>query len=418
MISESIEGLTIRENKALAIKHWKSGGGAFTVPHGNKPINEYDNPNLFPCMFPHLFPWGFGGFEDGKRRVPITMEAHVKHMLNLSDVRPQTDRNFSFVAMNILQRRKTSEASRFKVKSTHYDRAAELLCSAEASACDSIISRSKANNGYVSPGTKAEKELFELMEKVNIMASNVPGSNASKVKMRNEIRALIHWLGTPSLFITLNPADLHSPIFCHFAGAKVDLDSNSPELPSGFERLSLLARNPAAAARFFNSIMRAFIDVVLDMDSPDGGLFGRISGYYGTIEAQGRGSLHCHMLVWISGSLGPDALRTKLTEDEAFRDSLFEWLNDTIKTEVPGQPYDENVTMDNQEFDKRPEGERHPSTCRCPRPKEPGVPDPEFDSEFERQLYRLVLDCNWHLHRDTCWKYMRIGEKRTTNIAV
>lgn len=153
--------------------------------------------------------------------------------------------------------------------------------------------------------------------------------------------------------------------------------------------------------------------MVLDMDSPDGGLFGRISGYYGTIEAQGRGSLHCHMLIWISRSLGPDALRTKLMEDEPFRESVFKWLNDTIKRDVLGQPYNESVTMVNQEFDKCAAGDPHPSTCRCSQPeKQPGVPDPEFDTEFECQLYRLVLDCNWHFHRDTCWKYMRPGETK------
>lgn len=436
IISQTIEGLTIRENKALAIKHWKSGGGAFTIPHSSEPINEYNNPTLFPCMFPHLFPWGLGGFEDKGRRVPVGLEAHVKHMLNLSDTDPQTDHSFSFVAMNILQRRTTAKASRFKVKSSYYDRAAELLCSVEASACDSIVARSQANNGYVKPQSAAERDLFELMEKVNVISSAVPGSSASKVKMRNEIRSLMNWLGSPTLFLTLNPADLHSPLFCHFAGAKVDLDSREPDLPSHFERQLLLAKNPAAAARFFHSLMRAFIDVVLDMENTNGGLFGRVSGYYGTIEAQGRGSLHCHMMIWIGGSLGPDDLRQKLGDDLDFRQSLFDWLNDVIKTDVPGQPY--GITKDDAVFEKREKGERHPCTVRCPMP--PLKPDsqcgcdselsssdmscdcpmpPEyvqleeqFDTEFQRQLYRIVLDSNWHFHRGTCWKYLKKGESR------
>lgn len=117
----------------------------------------------------------------------------------------------------------------------------------------------------------------------------------------------------------LNPADLHSPIFCHFAGRKVDLDSCYPDLPSDFERQLLLSKNPAAAAQFFHAIMRAFIDVVLDMNNPLGGLFGKVSGLYGTVEAQGRGSLHCHMLIWISGSPGPDELRSRLQSDNKFK---------------------------------------------------------------------------------------------------
>ena len=31
---------------------------------GSSPISEYNNPSLFPGMFPTLFPYGIGGFDD------------------------------------------------------------------------------------------------------------------------------------------------------------------------------------------------------------------------------------------------------------------------------------------------------------------------------------------------------------------
>ena len=31
---------------------------------GSFPISEYNNPSLFPGMFPTLFPYGIGGFDD------------------------------------------------------------------------------------------------------------------------------------------------------------------------------------------------------------------------------------------------------------------------------------------------------------------------------------------------------------------
>ncbi|KIO18008.1 hypothetical protein M407DRAFT_84402, partial [Tulasnella calospora MUT 4182] len=143
------------------------------------------------------------------------------------------------------------------------------------------------------------------------------------------------------------------------------------------------------------------------MDNPLGGLFGKVSGYYGTIEAQGRGSLHCHLLIWISGSLGPDELRSKLQSDGDFKNSLFAWLDDTIKTDVPSSKTP--VSKADAVYGKRPAGERHPCTTRCPKP--PTAPD-QFDTEFQRQLYRIVVDSNWQLHREMCWKYLRQGEKR------
>lgn len=150
VIGQSIEGLSIRDIKLLAIQHWKSGGGAYTVPHGPNPINEYDNPSLFPCMFPHLFPFGLGGLEDSSRPVRLSIDSHVKHLLNLADTRFQTDNSFAFVAMNILQRRKNSRASRFKISKRNLARASELLSSVEASTCATIIQRGK-QGGFVSP---------------------------------------------------------------------------------------------------------------------------------------------------------------------------------------------------------------------------------------------------------------------------
>ncbi|KIO17935.1 hypothetical protein M407DRAFT_41485, partial [Tulasnella calospora MUT 4182] len=157
--------------------------------------------------------------------------------------------------------------------------------------------------------------------------------------------------------------------------------------------------------------MRAFIDVVIDMDNPLGGLFGKVSGYYGTIEAQGRGSLHCHMLIWISGSLGPDELRSKLQSDGDFKNSLFTWLDDTIKTNVPGTESPPPTSPDIPcTCPAAVVG--HDKPCDCPLPPEFVELEKQFDTEFQRQLYRVVIDSNWHFHRETCWKYLRQGEQR------
>ncbi len=345
------------------------------MPHSKSPVNEYDNSALFPCMFPHLFPFGLGGVENPKRRQPVTMQAHIKHLLNLNDTRFQTDGTLPFVAMNILQRCQSSKASRFKVKRSSYKRINELLCSAEASACDAIIERSRQNGGYAVPQNAEEKQIFELMSKVNIISGDVPGSAVTKTRIRNEIRSLIHWLGSPTFFVTINPADVYSPLFCHFAGCMVDFETRNPDLPSDFECRLLLARNPAAGARFFNAMMQAFIDTVIDLDNPKGGLFGNVAGYYGVIEAQGRGSLHCHMLIWIEGSLGPQALRDKIETDSQFKDDLFRYLEEKISTALPQN--DTVVSMSAADFIEREKDEPHPCTLRCPDPRT----DDDFDEE-------------------------------------
>ena len=52
------------EMRAAALRHVKSGGGYIQVPHDPKPVNEFFNVELFPMIYPTLFPYGIGGFED------------------------------------------------------------------------------------------------------------------------------------------------------------------------------------------------------------------------------------------------------------------------------------------------------------------------------------------------------------------
>ncbi|EJD49705.1 hypothetical protein AURDEDRAFT_59044, partial [Auricularia subglabra TFB-10046 SS5] len=114
----------------------------------------------------------------------------------------------------------------------------------------------------------------------------IPGSQAMKVKMRNEIRSLCNFLGMPTFFFTFNPADIHHPLFCKMAGVDISLDERVPEgMPTHRERELLVARNPVAGAKFFHAMMNAFIDILLGDDMPGKcGVFGPLRGYYGTVE--------------------------------------------------------------------------------------------------------------------------------------
>ena len=53
---------------------------------------------MFPMLYPTLFPYGIGGFEDRRKLVPIGFENHIRHMLALDDRRFQEHYSFMFVA--------------------------------------------------------------------------------------------------------------------------------------------------------------------------------------------------------------------------------------------------------------------------------------------------------------------------------
>lgn len=83
------------ELRAAAIRHIKSkGGGYVEVPHDPSPVNEFNNPTLFPMMYPTLFPYGIGGFQLKKRATGLSMKRHVKHLFSLADRRFQEHYSF------------------------------------------------------------------------------------------------------------------------------------------------------------------------------------------------------------------------------------------------------------------------------------------------------------------------------------
>ncbi|KAG1851019.1 hypothetical protein C8R48DRAFT_570806, partial [Suillus tomentosus] len=68
------------ELRAAAVRHIKNkGGGYVQIPHDPQPVNEFFDPNLFPMIYPTLFPYGLGGFEDHLRPEPLSIKRHIKH---------------------------------------------------------------------------------------------------------------------------------------------------------------------------------------------------------------------------------------------------------------------------------------------------------------------------------------------------
>jgi hypothetical protein len=55
--------------------------------HKSKMINEYNNPNIIPCMFPTLFPFGFGLLEMANKVVKVSQQLHVKQIFNLDETK-------------------------------------------------------------------------------------------------------------------------------------------------------------------------------------------------------------------------------------------------------------------------------------------------------------------------------------------
>ena len=72
------------------------------IPRGNV-IREYNNPDLFPGLFPTLYPLGIGGLDIQNRETPISFRSQVEAYFDLFDHSFCYHRSFMFVALNIYQ---------------------------------------------------------------------------------------------------------------------------------------------------------------------------------------------------------------------------------------------------------------------------------------------------------------------------
>jgi len=238
-----------------------------------------------------------------------------------------------------------------------------------------------------------------LMRELKAVGQHQDGSDFKKGSLRYQIKALMMELGQPTFFITINPADLHHPILLHFGDKEINLDE--PFLLNWLtkqERCRLVADNPVASAKFFQTLVTIWLETILGVhehpSNNERGVLGRVNGYFGTVETQGRGSLHLHMLVWIHGSLSATEISERLDSPELhpmFQHELMKYLDSVVSEEHPVHP--------------------RPPKTKCPadqhscsaRPPDPSGPD--FETKFVTDLGNIVDECNIHKHTQTCYKY-------------
>ena len=164
-----------------------------------------------------------------------------------------------------------------------------------------------------------------------------------------------------------------------------------------WEQACDVSQNPFVPAEFFNVYIKAFIRYLLKYDSVsmEGGILNLVKAYYGCVEAQNRGTLRVHMVVWVHGALNPMDIKNQIMSmgDEQFERRLILFLDDTISNNIPGNP-DPAVIVSSAQF--------KPATVRGPDPD--GV---DYDVRRRRDLHFLVPDCQAHFHTSSCYKYSK-----------
>lgn len=323
LVGEDMETKSWATLKTAAIKHLTDNDKILAVGHAEYPESIYHNTYLYPQMFPWLFPYGKGSFDQAAHAGVISTTAHKRWMLMYHDKRFQLDPHFALIAMNHEQIMRSVSASFLTARRRNFPNIAARLVNLDVDVLEELSRKMEAGTP-IGDQTEQEKLCFTVLHELDLVAYRVQGSATSKAYMRNEIWALIEFLGAPSWFITFSPADVMHPLCLYFADTKTEF---KPEIRMSDVRRRLIADNPVAGARFFHFMVQTFLQCVLGVDGSEVGLFGKTSAYYGTVEQQGRMTLHLHLLLWIYASMTPREIRDKLmSKDGEFQKRMVEYL--------------------------------------------------------------------------------------------
>ncbi|KAK0466111.1 uncharacterized protein EV420DRAFT_1261642, partial [Desarmillaria tabescens] len=262
-----------------------------TIFSGSEAIGEYNNPDLMKGMFPTLFPFGKGGFEEPQRKVTVAFDTHANYFLDIGDRSFWCHNSFIFVAMNIIQRRQAHLHTHFTVNSANFDAVSDVIEGIKPATLKAVVAKHLEEEGKVADLTAEEKKVFTLLSKVKTIAAKVTGSEASKITYRNEIRSYCGHFGIPHIFFTANPSPQNSPVFqlmCR--DTAINLDERFPKMADYVKRCTRLADDPVAALDFFNFSCKAMMCCLFGWDfkkrrsSREGGILGHLKAFYGTTE--------------------------------------------------------------------------------------------------------------------------------------
>ena len=369
---------------------WEKGQeGGYAVRHGRQPVRDFpdhhigneadpNQTNFFEKAFPCLFPYGFGGIE-AEREVTVPLTEHIRWALQYHDRRFHKHETFPFVAFGIGQRRQALTSARIQMRRHNFEKDARVMSSITLSMLQQAQHEEEMHIPISSPA------VCLLRKHIHGSSGRVMGSDQSRYQLRSQISSTSIMLNPPSLWITINPSDIHDPIAQVFAGEKINLDDLLALIgPDADKRAANIAADPYAAAKFFHFLIQTILETLFGVKVTNfqiksrTGILGRVSAYFGTVESQGRGTLHLHLLVWLQDAPNADQM-AELLKAEDFRTKVKSYIQANLCAYLPGLENLESVKAIPKAND-----------IAYSRPPHPDSPDYEKQlSDFELNLARV-----------------------------
>ena len=328
----------------------------YAVKRGSEFVNEYgrtddssqrtdgglDNPNHMMGSFVTLWPYAMGGIET-RRPIDVPYNVHVQALIQRGGNAFRLHHHFIFQAFSVLQKRQVCSSACLQIKKSTFllnQEAFRALTPQDLMVASAEESQKAA---YSNPVVRA------LRDQLSALRTKVMGTDESRIKIRDQIKGMCVMKGPPSLWITVNPSDTGDPIAQVFAGENIDMDAFvNTAGPNAEERSKTIAADPYVAAKFFHYVIAALLEELFGITAyahgvpvkRNEGIFGKVASYIGTVEAQGRGTLHLHMIVWLCGSLTSSKMKEAL-RSSSFRSKITDYIKANVRADIDGA--DENA---------------------------------------------------------------------------
>ena len=321
----------------------------YSIKRGSAFINEYartdpvtglrtdggpSNPNHLMGCFPTLFPYGTGGFET-ERPTCVPYEVHAKWSMLYSDKRFRKDIQFPFQIFGICQKREVCRSSMLQMKRSQFNQQINLISTLTP---EDLIKASQEESRKVRFSNPAVQALREQLTAVR---TKVKGTDESRHHVRSKIWGTNLIFNPPTLWVTISPSDTQDPIAQVFAGVEIDLDRFCNTAgPNNNQRASNVTEDPFASAKYFHFIVKCVLEILFGITKKsngrvhrEDGIFGKVQSYVGTVEAQGRGTLHLHILLWLKDAPTAEEMKTALKSD-LFRQKILTFIRSSIRASI------------------------------------------------------------------------------------
>jgi hypothetical protein len=200
-----------------------------------------------------------------------------------------------YLLYDVLQLQSSSLGNALLVKCQNWRSAKDDIASLTVSQVEDAA-KTIANGGIID-----NPVIQRLQRTILTIGMQVPESFSQKLKMRSKIKGLIVRDGMPAFWVTINPSDLRNPLVLLLAGIKYTEDA-FPAATAAIRHVTATS-NPVAVAQFFHHTCQGIFDGLLGTNSGQIGILGHVANHFGVVETNGRGMLHLHALVWLTGNL-------------------------------------------------------------------------------------------------------------------